>query len=290
MSFEDVMSTVNRWLVATEALAAVGAELTLAQSPEPGHPDVVRAMRAVSTAAGLPSLDRLPPPQREMLAGLIRMSLSQAQDLLDNPRRAPGWTFTNPDILQGWGRGSMAVPPAMAAAIPELSQVRSFLDVGTGIGLLAIAAARTWPQASVTGLDVWPPALRIAAENIAAAGLGDRITIREQDVATLDDEQTYDCAWFPTFFVTESVLAAATPRLVRAMRPGGWLVLGRMAPPTEPLPEATNALRTTLAGGTTFDTKHLAAVLDMAGCINVRVVPRQGPAPLEYVIGARPAD
>jgi hypothetical protein len=97
-------------------------------------------------------------------------------------------------------------------------------------------------------------------------------------------------AWFPTFFVTEPVLAAATPRLVRSLRPGGWLVLGRMAPPAEPLAEATFTLRTTLSGGNVFDAKHLAAHLESAGCTGIRVVPRQGPAPLEYVIGARPAD
>jgi hypothetical protein len=41
MSFEDVMTVVSRWLTATEALAAVGAELSLKQAPEPGHPAVV---------------------------------------------------------------------------------------------------------------------------------------------------------------------------------------------------------------------------------------------------------
>jgi ribosomal protein L11 methylase PrmA len=156
-----------------------------------------------------------------MVAGLIRMCLRQAQDLVDDPGRAPGWTFTDPDILAGWGRGSMVVPGALAAA-PELAGIRSFLDVGTGIGLLAIAAARTWPAASVTGIDVWEPALRIAAENISSAGLADRVTVRRQDVAELADEGSYDCVWFPTFFVAEAVLDAAVPRLVRSLRPGGW--------------------------------------------------------------------
>jgi hypothetical protein len=68
---------------------------------------------------------------------------------------------------------------------------------------------------------------------------------------------------------------------------GGWLVLGRMAPPPDPLAETT-ALRTTRGGGADFDTKRLAAVLEDAGCVSVRVLPRQGPAPLEYVIGQRP--
>ncbi len=256
MSFEDVMTTVSRWLTATEALAAVGAELTLMQAPEPGHPEVVSALQAVSAAAGLSDLHELTGPQRQMVTGLVRLGLHQASDLLDNPGRPPGWTFTDPAILQGWGRGSMVVPGALAAAVPELADVRSFLDVGSGIGLLAVAAAGVWPQALVVGIDTWGPSLEAAAVSVGAAGLGDRITIRDQDVAVLEDIDAYDCAWFPTFFVTEAVLEAAMPRLYRALRPGGWLVLGRMAPP---LAQATSALRTVRAGGADFDAKPSAS-------------------------------
>jgi len=289
MPFEDVMTTVSRWLVAAEALAAVGAELTLLQAPEPGHPEVTGALQAVSAAAGLPDLGELPPPQREMLIGLIRMGLHQAADLVDDPGRPPGWMFTDPAILQGWGRGSAFIPGALAAAAPELAGVRSFLDVGTGIGLLAIAAAGVWPEAAVVGIDIWGPALDAAAANIRAAGLADRITIRDQDVTALDDVDAYDCAWFPTFFVTEAVFEAAMPRLCRAVRPGGWLVLGRMAPPPDPVAQAVFALRTIRSGGAEFDAKRLITSLETAGCTAVRILPRQGPAPLEYVMGQWPA-
>jgi SAM-dependent methyltransferase len=287
MSFEDVMTTVSRWMVATEALTAVGAKLTLANLNEPGHPDVARALRAVCAAAGLPDLDQLAPTQREMVTGLIRMCLRQAQDLIDSPGRPPGWTLTDPDILAGWGRGSMMVPGALAAGVPELAGITSFLDVGTGVGLLAIAAARTWPAATITGIDIWEPALQIAAENIRNAGLGDRVTLRRQDVKSLDDSDSYDCVWFPTFFVTEAVLDAAVPRLARSLRHGGSLVLGRMAPPPEPLAEAVSALRTIRGGGTDFDSKRLASALEVVGCASIRTLPRSGPAPLEYVIGRR---
>jgi predicted O-methyltransferase YrrM len=289
MPFEDVMITVNRWLVATEALAALGAELALMQAATPGHPDVAGALQAVSAAAGLTDLDELPPPQRAMLIGLIRLGLHQAADLIDDPGRPPGWTFTDPAILQGWGRGSMVVPGALVSAAPELADVRSLLDVGTGIGLLAIAAARVWPHASIVGIDTWGPSLEIAAANIRAAGLGDKITVRDQDVTALEDTDAYDCVWFPTFFVTDAVLEAAMPRLYRAVRPGGWLVLGRMAPPPDPLAQTTSALRTIRGGGAEFDAKRLATALETAGCAAVRILPRQGPAPLEYVIGQRPA-
>ena len=287
MSFEDVMTVVGRWLTATEALAALGAELALEQAPEPGHPAVLGALQAVSAAAGLAGLDELTGPQRQMVTGLIRLGLHQASDLVDDPGRPPGWTFTDPAILQGWGRGSAVVPGALAAAVPELAGVRSFLDVGSGIGLLAVAAAGVWPQATVVGLDVWGPSLKAAAANVRAAGLGDRIILRDQDVVDLDDSDAYDCAWFPTFFVTEPVLEAAMPRLYRALRPGGWLVLGRMASPPDPLAQAVTTLRIIRGGGADFDAKRLVAALEAAGCTAVRVVPRQGPAPMEYVIGRR---
>ncbi|HET7014494.1 MAG TPA: class I SAM-dependent methyltransferase [Streptosporangiaceae bacterium] len=287
MSFEDVMTAVTRWMTATEALAAVGAELTLAQSGEPSDPEVSAALQAVSLTAGLPDLAQLPPPQRELVAGLVRMCLRQAQELVDDPGRAPGWTFTDPDILGGWGRGSMMVPAALAARVPELDGTTSFLDIGTGVGLLAIAAARTWPGATITGLDTWDPALTIAAGNIKNAGLGDRITLRHQDVATLDDRDIYDCVWFPTFFIAEAVLDAAVPRLVRSLRPGGTLVLGRMAPPPDPLAQAVGTLRTIRGGGADYEPERLASALAAEGCVSIRTLPRSGPAPLEYVIGQR---
>jgi predicted O-methyltransferase YrrM len=141
----------------------------------------------------------------------------------------------------------------------------------------------------VTGIDVWEPALEIAAENNSSAGLSDRVNVRRQDVAELADEGSYDCVWFRTFFVSEPVLDAAVPRLVRSLRPGGWLVLGRMAPPPDPLAEAASALRTILGGGSDFDAKRLAAALENAGCAGVRALARSGPAVLEYVIGQRPS-
>jgi SAM-dependent methyltransferase len=287
MPFEDVMGAVGRWMTATEALAAAGAELTLAGQPGSGDPEIAAALRAVSAAAGLPPLGELAPPLRETAAALIRMCLRQAQDLLDDPGRPPGWAYDDPDILAGWGAGSAMVPGALAAAVPELAGVRSFLDVGTGVGLLAIAATRTWPEAAVTGIDIWEPSLRLAAQNVAAAGLADRITLRRQDVASLGDDAVYDGAWLPTFFVREPVLGAAVPRLVRALRPGGWLVLGRMAAVPDPVAEATSALRIIRGGGTGFSAARLESVLEAAGCANIRSVPRTGPAPMEYTIGQR---
>src|SRR5690349_17734460 len=181
MSFEDVMTAVGRRMVATEALAAAGAELALAGPQDGADPDVTAAVRKVSAAAGLPPLGELAPPQREIVAALIRMCLRQAQDLVDDPGRPPGWTVLDPDSLAG------RAPSRRAGARRSDAGVRAFLAGGTGVGLLGMAGARTWPAATVTAIEIWEPALEGAAGNIKGGGLADRGRVRRADVTSGDE-------------------------------------------------------------------------------------------------------
>src|SRR5207302_2060644 len=128
-------------------------------------------------------------------------------------------------------------------------EVGSFLDVGTGVGLLAVAAAGVWPQARIVGLDRWEPSLERARANVAAAGLGERIELRRQDLGALDDVDAYECVWVPTFFFTEAALVDALPRVLRATRPGGWVVAGHFTGAPDPLVAAVTTLRTLRGGG-----------------------------------------
>lgn len=289
MSFEDVMGSVMRWITATEALAALGAELSLAQAGETAPPEIATALQGVLTAAGLDDLTDLAPPQRAMVLGVIKTYLRQSLDVVDAPGRAPGWTYTDPDILDGWGRGSSMVPMLIAASHPDLATVTSFLDVGTGVGLLAVAAANVWPSSTIVGIDQWPASLERARANVAHAGLDDRITLREQSLGALDDVDAYDCAWVPTFFVTESALEEALPALVRSLCPNGWLVLARMRTMPDPLAEAVATLRTIRAGGSVLDGKRATELLEGSGCTSVHTAAPQGPAPMEFILGQKPA-
>ena len=55
---------------------------------------------------------------------------------------------------------------------------QSFLDVGTGTGILAIAAARmAGPDAKITAVDNDPDAVAIAIENAKLNSVAERITI-----------------------------------------------------------------------------------------------------------------
>ena len=106
----------------------------------------------------------------------------------------------------------MMVPPVIKAAHPDLADITSFLDVGTGVGLLAVVARRTCgPSTTIVGIDIWDPSLERARANVEGAGLADRISLRKQALTELSDSEAFDCAWVPTFFLTEADLEKALP-------------------------------------------------------------------------------
>lgn len=287
MSFETVMGALSPWMVGAEALAAVGADLQRAEGAAVPAP-VTEAVGAIRAAAGLGDVAEIPAPQRAMLLGIIRLTLHQALDVLDHPDRAPGWTFDAPAILDGWGRGSAMVPALLAAAHPDLASVGRFLDVGTGVGLLAVAAATVWPDSEIVGIDPWPPSLARARANVGAAGLGDRITLREQRLADVAEVETFDCVWVPTFFLSEEDLGSGVKTAVSAVRPGGWIVLGRNREMPVALANAVATLRVVRAGGTPLAADPAIALLEGVGCTDVHVPALPPHVPIEFVLGRRP--
>lgn len=99
----------------------------------------------------------------------------------------------------------------------------SLLDVGTGSGILALAAARLGYR-PVEAFDFDPEAVRVARENAALNGLARDVRIVRRDVATLgpSPRRRYDvvCA-----NLTADLLRRHANRLVGQLVPGGRLVL-----------------------------------------------------------------
>jgi ribosomal protein L11 methyltransferase len=67
----------------------------------------------------------------------------------------------------------------MAALADYGAPVQSVLDVGCGTGVLSVAAARLWPQARVTAIDIAPAAVALTRRNAERLGLAGRIAAAE---------------------------------------------------------------------------------------------------------------
>jgi protein-L-isoaspartate O-methyltransferase len=285
MSMQEMTAVIARFQAATDALAALGARLGLREG-DTVPPEILAALDEVLAAAGVADLGGLEPQQRAMMAGLIRTMFAQSADLLGRPTRDVGWSYTDPVLLEGVGRASMMMPTLLAGS-GEFNGVSSLLDIGTGVGLLAVSAARVWPECTVTGIDLWEPSLGLARRNVTDARLDHRIEIRRQDVLDLDEADRYDCVWLPTFFFGREVLAAALPKIIAATRPGGHVVAAHYEPPPDPLPRTTMRLRTIRDGGSVLDADGAAGLLRSAGCQDVHSLTRTWPIPFGFVTGRK---
>jgi ribosomal protein L11 methyltransferase len=82
-----------------------------------------------------------------------------------------------------FGTGTHETTRLCLKAIMRFFKGGSFLDVGTGTGILAIAVAKLFPEARIVACDTDAEAVEIARENARLNEVGDRIEFR---VGTLD--------------------------------------------------------------------------------------------------------
>ena len=76
----------------------------------------------------------------------------------------------------------------------------SVFEIGCGTGRNLIAVARAYPDARLYGLDISEAMLTTARAKIAAAGLADRITVRQGDATAFDAQALFGIARFDRVF------------------------------------------------------------------------------------------
>jgi SAM-dependent methyltransferase len=160
---------------------------------------------AVPEAHVGPLTDPESPAYAVPLAPLVKGAVEPIDDLLTAFRTGRGVPYERygDDFREGQGRinrptflsdlGAEWIP-----AMPDVDErLRSdpparVADVGCGFGWSAVGIARAYPGVRVDAYDLDPPSVAAARENVAEAGVDDRVTVHLRDVTDPDLTGDYD--------------------------------------------------------------------------------------------------
>jgi SAM-dependent methyltransferase len=294
MSIETFMQQLQALNSSLETLAAIGAELRLRRDGLTGDARVRSLLQDVVHRIDPTVLDGINPSQAQAVLGLIRTSFRQAMDLLENPERAPGWVYEDPVVLDSQGQVSRLIVRGIAAAAAQRADLASrvqqpgtFLDVGAGVGWLAIEAAQSWPTLYVIGVDSWQPALDLARKNLAQSSVAERVEFRLQRIEELTDEAVFALAWLPAPFIGEEAMVIALERVYQALQPGGWLIVGLYPPPPDELGQILTKLRIVRCGGRPWTATEIEERLRTLGFESIETFSPM--PPVLFVLGRRAA-
>jgi methyltransferase family protein len=298
MAPADVLKAALPLIVAAEAASAVGASLRLRRDGAAVAPELNARLEAVTDALGIAGgVTALEEHEVDPLLGIVEGFLAQAADFVARPDRG-GWNYDEPSILLAQGHMSQLqadvlhrhVVPALGDLAQRLARPEAaFLDVGAGVAAMSVAMCRLWPSLRVVALDPWEPALVLARDKVAAAGLQGRIEVREGIVEDLEHPAGFDLAWVPTFFIARRALEPAIERVLGALRSGGWATFGLYARAGDPLGDALADLRTVRQGGALIAPQEVARLLRRGGFADVEVhFDAAWTLPVMYVAGRRP--
>jgi ribosomal protein L11 methyltransferase len=128
-----------------------------------------------------------------------------------------------------FGTGHHATTQLCLGALQALDDPSAFvLDVGTGSGILAIAARRLGARRAL-GIDNDPDAVRCARENLRLNRGVDRVAFHIADLTSTRDvavpERALPAADVVTANLTGSLLCRSAPALLAALVPGGTLIV-----------------------------------------------------------------
>ena len=289
---------ITKHTMSVTGLACLGARLDAIATNRPLEPALDARITEVLDVLGMSgALEGVSAADAGQFCNEIRQVMSIDESLLYPESRGTSWAHHDKHVLQSAGDFSRGFARGLTRMfIPQLDGLQArlgadgaaFLDIGVGVAGIACEMATLWPKLHVTGLDVWAPSLALAHANVATAGLADRITLREQAAEALTDDGAYDLAWLPVIFVPEKVVPAACERLLRSLRPGGWLVTALANTEGTDAAAAFWRLRTTMFGGPLWTLGRLQAVLAETGFVEGRLLPTPPGVPA-LVVARRPA-
>ncbi|RSM73006.1 hypothetical protein DMH04_41700 [Kibdelosporangium aridum] len=231
------------------------------------------------------SAENDPVTVRQGLAAQAASAILQSGALLRGDRP---WADQSEETMQAQGRlsarGARLFKDVTLPLLPGLDALLArpgarMLDVGTGVGALAIAYAELFPALTVVGLDIMPSALKLAAQNVAESTVPHRVELRNQDVGDLTEVDTYSLAWIPAPFVSGPALREGLKRIREALIPGGWVIMGHAKIRANEGSAALSRLQTAVYGGTLLDDMRARDFLIEAGFAQTLSLPTPPGAP-----------
>jgi predicted O-methyltransferase YrrM len=114
----------------------------------------------------------------------------------------------------------------LLAALAAAANARRILELGTALGYTALSFASGAADATVDTIERDPDHVRLARENIAAAGMDHRITVHEGDFATI--LPTLDPGYDVAFFDGGTPAPGLHKTLRGLLRTGGTLITANL--------------------------------------------------------------
>lgn len=147
---------------------------------------------------------------------LLGMAACTGEPQANDSRQQTSTGLSEPDVRYE------PSPRPVVHAMLRLAEVAAgdiLYDLGSGDGRIPITATRDYGARAV-GIDIDPKLVAVARSNARKAGVGDRVTFRNEDLFEAD----FSDATVVTLFLYPDVNLKLRPRLLSELRPGTRVV------------------------------------------------------------------
>ena len=129
-------------------------------------------------------------------------------------------------LEQMWGEGYLSPggPEEVSRVLTGLDLAgKNVLDIGCGSGAITLSLARDHGAGHVVGVDVETPVCDAARSRIAAAGLQDRVSIKQVSPGPFEfDDQSFDVVFSKDSIIHIPDKDFLSAEVFRVLKPGGW--------------------------------------------------------------------
>ena len=137
------------------------------------------------------------------------------------PAETGGRELIQIDPGMAFGTGTHETTRLCLELIERYWRGECLLDVGTGTGVLAVAAALLRPDARIIAIDVDPVAVQVARENVAINCVAEQVAVMESQPRNFAGRR-FDVV---VANLTAEVIVDLMGELTACVRPDGWMIL-----------------------------------------------------------------